>query len=72
MSVAKTVGVMTKTVVRLSGSPTPTPTLDFMDRGHLDGEIDHFESQVLSKSCAYYGTSCPERTNSCQTPTPDS
>ena len=34
--------------------PSSTPTLDFMDRMHLDGENDNLESQVLlSKSCSY-------------------
>ena len=31
-----------------------TPTPDFVDRGHLEGENYHFESPVFSKSCLYH------------------
>ena len=31
-----------------------TPTPDFVDRGHREGENYHFESPVFSKSCLYH------------------
>ena len=37
--------------VRMTPPSSQTPTLDFMDGGHLDGENDTLESQVLCKTC---------------------
>ena len=41
----------------LSGLPPILP--DFMDGGHLGGEIDIQENQVLSRSFSYNGDRCP-------------
>ena len=38
----------------------PPILLDFVDRGHLDGEDDILERWVLSKSCLYNEVGCPE------------
>ena len=55
-----------------------TPASDFVDRGHLDGENDILERQVLNKSCSYNDYRYPEHPNpvrmtpmSSQTPTLD-
>ena len=37
--------------VRMTPLSSQTPTLDFVDGGHLDGENDTLESQVLCKTC---------------------
>ena len=47
----ETVDLNNLTSVRMTPPSIQIPTLDFVDRGYLDGENDTLESQVLCKSC---------------------
>ena len=47
----KTVVLNNLPSVRMTPLSSQTPTLDFMDGGHLDEENENLESQVLRKTC---------------------